>query len=147
MKILKIDILEVLTASLALSGAMAVMIGVTACLGGLGGVSTIQLGKLLNPHRHTLHKMMFFGGASVGAGLFSIGTGVSIARGIGERRAEVELMRFEAEVRDSCPKPATCVGCKHFHGVIYNDTQLICGMHPYGCEGDQCPDWESIKNS
>lgn len=35
-----------------------------------------------------------------------------------------------------------CIGCRHYHGCIYNDNLLVCGMHPYGWEGDRCPDWE-----
>ncbi len=37
-----------------------------------------------------------------------------------------------------------CVGCRHYHGQSYNDVMLVCGMHPYGWEGEQCPDWESF---
>lgn len=36
-----------------------------------------------------------------------------------------------------------CVGCRHFHGQSYNGNLLICGMHPYGYEGNHCPDWET----
>lgn len=36
-----------------------------------------------------------------------------------------------------------CVGCRHYHGQVYGGNPLICGMHPYGWEGDQCPDWQS----
>lgn len=36
-----------------------------------------------------------------------------------------------------------CVGCQHYHGYSYNGNELICGMHPYGWDGDDCPDWES----
>lgn len=38
---------------------------------------------------------------------------------------------------------ASCVGCHHYHGRIYNDHLLVCGMHPYGWDGSDCPDWES----
>ncbi|MDX2230377.1 MAG: hypothetical protein NW220_12115 [Leptolyngbyaceae cyanobacterium bins.349] len=37
-----------------------------------------------------------------------------------------------------------CMGCRHYHGQSYNGTMLVCGMHPYGWEGDKCPDWESF---
>ena len=36
-----------------------------------------------------------------------------------------------------------CVGCRHYHGRVYNGNLLVCGMHPYGWEGDKCPDWDS----
>ncbi len=36
-----------------------------------------------------------------------------------------------------------CAGCRHYHGQMYGGNILVCGMHPYGWEGEQCPDWES----
>ncbi len=36
-----------------------------------------------------------------------------------------------------------CVGCQHYHGQVYGDTLLVCGMHPYGWEGETCPDHEA----
>jgi hypothetical protein len=36
-----------------------------------------------------------------------------------------------------------CVGCRNYHGQAYGGTLLVCGMHPYGWEGEKCPDWES----
>lgn len=39
-----------------------------------------------------------------------------------------------------------CIGCRHYHGRVYNNTILVCGMHPYGAETSHCPDWQaSIK--
>ncbi len=38
---------------------------------------------------------------------------------------------------------ATCVGCRNYHGQSYNGVMLVCGMHPAGWDGEQCPDWES----
>lgn len=37
---------------------------------------------------------------------------------------------------------AACVGCQHYHGRVYQGNLLVCGMHPYGWEGSECPDWE-----
>lgn len=36
-----------------------------------------------------------------------------------------------------------CVGCRHYHGQMYGDNMLVCGMHPYGWESEKCPDWQS----
>ncbi len=36
-----------------------------------------------------------------------------------------------------------CKGCYHYHGHVYNGNLLVCGMHPYGWEDSNCPDWES----
>ena len=40
-----------------------------------------------------------------------------------------------------------CTGCRHYHGQVYNDTMLVCAMHPYGIEDgvDTCPDKELIS--
>lgn len=35
-----------------------------------------------------------------------------------------------------------CVGCRHYHGSTYGGNTLVCGMHPYGWDGTDCPDWE-----
>jgi hypothetical protein len=37
-----------------------------------------------------------------------------------------------------------CVGCQHYHGQVYGDTVLVCGMHPYGWESETCPDHDAI---
>jgi len=37
-----------------------------------------------------------------------------------------------------------CVGCRHYHGQTYNGVMFVCGMYPYGWEGEKCPDWESV---
>jgi hypothetical protein len=36
-----------------------------------------------------------------------------------------------------------CVGCRHYHGQEYNGVMFVCGMYPYGCESEKCPDWQS----
>jgi hypothetical protein len=38
-----------------------------------------------------------------------------------------------------------CIGCCHYHGQIYNGNLLVCGMHPYGWDGETCPDWEDFR--
>lgn len=44
------------------------------------------------------------------------------------------------------PDPTThpsCVGCQNYHGRIYGGNLLVCAMHPYGWQDENCPDWES----
>ncbi|MDY7016384.1 MAG: hypothetical protein SVX43_22860 [Cyanobacteriota bacterium] len=36
-----------------------------------------------------------------------------------------------------------CQGCRHYHGRTYGGNLLVCGMHPYGWDGRDCPDWEA----
>lgn len=39
-------------------------------------------------------------------------------------------------------QPKVCQGCCHYHGRTYGGNLLVCGMHPYGVDGDECSDWE-----
>jgi len=36
-----------------------------------------------------------------------------------------------------------CIGCKNYHGHVYGRNLLVCGMHPYGWDDDNCPDFSS----
>lgn len=44
-------------------------------------------------------------------------------------------------------RPAVCKGCTNYHGQTYGGNKLICGIHPYGWDGDECPDKESANES
>lgn len=35
-----------------------------------------------------------------------------------------------------------CVGCCNYNGTTFGGNLLVCGFHPYGWDGDSCPDWE-----
>ena len=39
-----------------------------------------------------------------------------------------------------------CRGCMNYHGRLYNETVLVCGIHPSGVEGDHCLDWEKQQD-
>lgn len=54
---------------------------------------------------------------------------------------------FNSWLQDTKIKPnleinPACVGCSNYHGQSYNGNLLVCGMHPYGWEGEICPDWQ-----
>lgn len=36
--------------------------------------------------------------------------------------------------------PQVCRGCCHYHGRTYGGERLICAMHPYGVDQDECGD-------
>ena len=48
-------------------------------------------------------------------------------------------------------RPDSCIGCIHYHGQAYGQTQasrtdLVCGFHPYGwTASNSCPDWQGNK--
>jgi hypothetical protein len=49
---------------------------------------------------------------------------------------------FPYSVEASLEQNPACIGCRHYHGQAYNGNLLVCGMHPYGWENENCPDWE-----
>ena len=54
-----------------------------------------------------------------------------------------ELDYFVSYVEPTLEKHPACRGCLNYHGQVYGGNLLVCGMHPYGVEGESCPDWES----
>ncbi len=145
MRKLRLAIVRAIISTLGISGALALILGSASCFVGLSGAATIKLGELLNPHRRAIKVMMFYGSAGVGVGLFSIGAGVFLASKIETRLEAEELFRESGEFNEISLRPDPCVGCKDFNGSVYNGVQLICGMHPYGWDGEKCPDWSSLK--
>jgi hypothetical protein len=59
-----------------------------------------------------------------------------------EQRYEERQQAFEIWPEQATVATA-CQNCQHYHGETYNDTLLVCAMHPYGCKSEICPDWES----
>jgi hypothetical protein len=67
--------------------------------------------------------------------------------------SEFEARSFESSewpltdtVEPSPQQHPACVGCRHYHGQVYGGNLLVCGMHPYGWESENCPDWEGYRN-
>ncbi|MBG1268964.1 hypothetical protein [Nostoc sp. WHI] len=44
------------------------------------------------------------------------------------------------------PIPFPCRGCRYYHGSSYGGVTLNCAIHPDGCEGSQCPDWQAFNH-
>ena len=40
-----------------------------------------------------------------------------------------------------------CINCVNYHGQVYNGNLLVCAMHPYGSDDNNCPDWEKDQSS
>ncbi len=49
---------------------------------------------------------------------------------------------FPYTVEPTLEEHSACIGCHHYHGQVYGGNLLVCGMHPSGWEGENCPDWE-----
>lgn len=52
---------------------------------------------------------------------------------------------FVETVEPDQERHPACIGCQHYHGQVYNGNLLVCGMHPYGWDDEQCPDWEADR--
>jgi hypothetical protein len=50
---------------------------------------------------------------------------------------------FNPKVEPTSETHPACIGCRHYHGRIYSGNLLVCGIHPYGWEDRDCPDWEN----
>ncbi|NEP50241.1 MAG: hypothetical protein F6K65_16070 [Moorea sp. SIO3C2] len=50
---------------------------------------------------------------------------------------------FPDSVTPSSQKNPACIGCRNYHGQAYGGNLLVCAMHPYGWDTEDCPDWES----
>ncbi len=58
-----------------------------------------------------------------------------------------EYFFLNPKVEPSLEKNSACIGCKNYHGILYGGNLLVCGMHPYGWEDENCPDWEDENAS
>ncbi|RUR78281.1 hypothetical protein ACF3DV_03990 [Chlorogloeopsis fritschii PCC 9212] len=50
---------------------------------------------------------------------------------------------FPYPVEPSATQNPACIGCRHYHGQAYGGNLLVCAMHPYGWDDENCPDWEA----
>jgi hypothetical protein len=51
------------------------------------------------------------------------------------------LASLRASEEDDDFVPLACQGCNNYHGEFYQDVQLICAIHTYGWNDDNCPDF------
>jgi len=49
---------------------------------------------------------------------------------------------FPYPVEPTAETNPACIGCRNYHGQVYNGNLLVCGIHPHGWEDQSCPDWE-----
>ncbi|EFA70649.1 hypothetical protein CEP10_05865 [Cylindrospermopsis raciborskii S07] len=52
-----------------------------------------------------------------------------------------EESNFTYQVEAGPLENPACVGCSNYHGEVYGGNLLVCAMHPYGWDGEKCPDW------
>jgi hypothetical protein len=54
-----------------------------------------------------------------------------------------EIRMRQALARKKTSVPAACQGCANYFGETHGGNTVICGMYPYGPEGDSCEDFEA----
>ena len=59
--------------------------------------------------------------------------------GIEDLEEDIDLY-LNPKVEPTTEKHPACIGCAHYHGGVYGGNLLVCAMHPYGWEDDNCPD-------
>ncbi len=60
---------------------------------------------------------------------------------------QIEANRIVLRQPKPLPIPTNCKGCRYYHGIPYNGVLLNCAIHPQGCFGEQCPDWQGFQES
>ncbi|HIK11779.1 MAG TPA: hypothetical protein IGS52_16205 [Oscillatoriaceae cyanobacterium M33_DOE_052] len=61
--------------------------------------------------------------------------------GVTDEEQEPEPLPFVTYVAATPAKNPACIGCENYHGYVYNGNLMVCGMHPYGWDGEECPDF------
>ncbi|HIK56216.1 MAG TPA: hypothetical protein IGS37_13770 [Synechococcales cyanobacterium M55_K2018_004] len=62
-------------------------------------------------------------------------------------QSKLHILRSQLGFTDAPQtRPRVCEGCIHYHGIAYgygsDRSLLICGFHPFGWQGEVCPDWQ-----
>jgi hypothetical protein len=65
---------------------------------------------------------------------------------IGLKRMDMEFEeRFQIQNKIREQYLSGCKSCKNYHGHKYNSIILVCAIHPYGVNTDNCLDYISVK--
>jgi hypothetical protein len=137
MKTKLLDWIEVTTVSLGFSGAIMIMVGGGSCLLGLCGFAINSLDQALEPHQPTIKNMMFYGAISTSAGLFIVGSGVGIAKFVGERMMDEEMNRLDERLQQKINIIENqCINCIYHSPNGY----LPCAVNPE--QPENCSDFE-----
>lgn len=150
MKLSKFELLSDITEGFGAAGTLAVLIGGASCIVGLSGTGLMKVGEFLSSHQPTLQKMMFYGSAGSGAGLFFLGVAAAASKfrdEEGDREMAAIANAYTADVKaiqERGDRLSGCAGCKYWHGRTYEGNFLACTVHPDGKEN--CPDWEPQDN-
>lgn len=120
---MKIPKTKLITATLAMSGALSVIFGIAIIYCGLGGIAIIKVGELLSPNRSTFEKMFFYGFIGASSGLLLSGASAAISC-VGSEKVKDELAtQFLQNWEEFEQLKKSCRGCRHYKGGGH------CGLH------------------
>ncbi|MGI2907613.1 hypothetical protein [Tolypothrix sp. VBCCA 56010] len=137
MKAKLLDWIEVTTVSLGVSGAIMIMVGGGSCLLGLSGKVINNLSQALEAQQLIIKNMMFYGAVSTSTGLFLVGSGVGIAKFVGENLLYEEMNRLDERLQQKIDHSENqCFQCIYHSPNGY----LPCAVNPE--QPENCPDFE-----
>jgi hypothetical protein len=138
----KLDIITKFTMTFGITGMSAICIGLGAFLAGVAALGAFQFHKTAILES-CIKKAFKSGNILIGSGLFVTGLASGIAKYAGENLPD---SYFTEEQEKYLAHTHKCNHCRYFHGHQYNGIDLICGIHPTGWEGDDCPDRDAPIN-
>lgn len=59
----------------------------------------------------------------------------------------LHLLTAKEVYQEYAQKLKLCRSCQNYYGETHNGNKFVCAMHPYGFEGDDCPDYTPGKSS
>ena len=151
MKISKFQILTDITSGFGIAGTLAIIIGGGSCMVGLTATGVMKAGEFFSNHQPMLQKMMFYGSAGAGSGLFFVGVAAAAAQlrdEAGEEEMERISTRYEEAVQRSQIRPENkqrtwaewqeyeeikrfCRGCQYYQGggrcALHGESMGGCG--------------------
>ena len=57
------------------------------------------------------------------------------------------ILDLNPKIEPDLANHPACMNCRHYHGRLYGGNLLVCAMHPYGWDDENCPDWEANQKS
>ncbi len=146
----QLEIITKFTLTFGITGMALTCLGLGVNVAGVTKISVhhfYQTSKL----EPCIKKTFIFGNVLTGTGLFVIGLASGIAKYAGENYPDSYFTEgvkgFTEDEEKYLAHTHKCNHCKYFHGHQYHGIDLICGVHPAGFEGDNCPDWEQKCNN
>jgi hypothetical protein len=138
----QLDIITKFTMTFGIIGLSVICIARSANIAGVAALGAFQFHKTVGLES-CIKKAFKCGCILTGSGLIVLGGSIGVAKYAGENLPD---SYFTEEQEKYLAHTHKCNHCRYFHGHQYNGIDLICGIHPTGWEGDDCPDRDAPIN-